>query len=382
MLAAALLLAFLIVRIATVQAFIAKDPSRAAAFWPGHPTAFLESGLSEVGKLAAAGRPIERPLIEPLLATSTKAPLAPEPFLVRGVEAQLAGNEHLALQAFLAARQRDPRATAARYFLADHYLKAGENAAGLAEVSALARLVPQSLPSVAPFLASYARSPGAAPHVKAMLQGEPQLERVLLDQLAADPGNLNLMLHLWNGRGGDDAKLWQSRLLNGLIDSGRVDEARNAWMRFAGIKTEKDRLVDAEFTAHPPPPFGWTLASGPAGAAEPLSGGRLHLLFYGRDDAVLASQLLTLPPGRYRLSMQVGGVSATPKSLSWTLKCLAGAATIVSIPLDRAGAIAASITVPGGCPAQRLELVGNALEIPEQSEATISHLELHHEGGS
>ena len=98
-----------------------------------------------------------------MLSASAKAPLAPEPFLVRGVQAQLSGEQQLALRSFLAARQRNPRGIAARYFLADHYLKVGETGPGLNEISALARLVPQSLPTVAPYLAAYAKTPSAAP---------------------------------------------------------------------------------------------------------------------------------------------------------------------------------------------------------------------------
>jgi hypothetical protein len=166
----ALFVAFQVVRVAGVQSFSGQEPSRMASIWPGHPAVILESGLAKVGAMAAAGKPVDPPLLHQLLAASAKAPLAPEPFLVRGVEAQLAGDQSTALRAFLAARHRNPRTIAARYFLADHYLRAGQTGPGLAEISALARLVPQSLPSVAPFLAAYARSPGAAAQVKAMVR--------------------------------------------------------------------------------------------------------------------------------------------------------------------------------------------------------------------
>lgn len=376
----ALLLAILVIRSAFVQAFAVKDPARAAAIWPGHPSVQLESGLAEVGDMAAAGRPIDPALVRRLIVASAKAPLAPEPFLVRGVEAQLAGDQPLALKAFLAARQRNPRGIAARYFLADHYLKAGQTAFGLAEISALARLVPQSLPNVAPFLAAYARSPNAAPQVKAMLRGQPQLEPVLLNVLATDAANHQLMRYLWSGRGGEEAKPWQGRLLNSLVEAGRYGEAREAWATFSGIAADQNRLLDPEFRAQALPPFGWLLASGPAGVAEPEGAGRLHVLFYGRDDLVLARQLLTLAPGRYRLSMQVSETSPTSKFLSWGVRCLPGSTQIASVRLDRSGATFVSFAIPAsGCPAQRLELIGTAPEFAEQADATISQLQLQKE---
>lgn len=372
-----MLLAFQVVRAAFVQSDAAKDPSRAARIWPGHPAVILESGLADVGTMAAASRPVDQALVRRLLAASAKAPLAPEPFLVRGVEAQLAGNGQLALQAFLAARARNPRTVAARYFLADHYLKSGQTGPGLAEISVLARLVPQSLPNMAPFLAEYARSPGAAPQVKAVLQTHPQLEPVLLNTLAADAANADLIMTLWSGRGGDEARTWQGRLLSQLVESGRFDMARNSWSRFTGIAPQPGGLFDPDFKSQALPPFGWTLASGPAGVAESEGTGRLHILFYGRDDLVLASQTLTLKPGRYRLSMNVDTNSPPSKSLEWAIGCLPAANQIAVIALDRAGPISGSFSVPqANCQAQRLELRGLAPEFPEQADVTISKLKL------
>lgn len=379
---AAALLAFTVIRVAAVEAFARKDPGRAAAIWPNHPAVVLESGLAEVGETAAAGKVVDEALITKLVSAATKAPLAPEPFLVRGVEAQLAGDQSLALRAFLAARQRNPRAVAPRYFLADLYLNAGQTGPGLTEISALARLVPQSLPQVAPYLAAYAKQPRAAPQVKAMLASHPQLELALLSELSADSANAKLVTYLWSGRGGDDARPWQGRLLSGLVEAGRFNEARAVWARFTGISAEQDRLFDPDFAARAVPPFGWTLASGPSGIAEPQGGGRLHALFYGRDDLTLASQLLTLPPGSYKLSMEVSGTSPTSKSLSWTMKCLPGANPIASIQLNRSGAALAPVTIAAGsCPAQLLELTGTAPEFPEQAEVTIGRLQIQREGG-
>ena len=373
----ALLAGFFVVRVAFVEAFAAKDPATAAAVWAGHPAALLESGLAQVGDMAAAGRPVDQSLVDRLISASAKAPLAPEPFLVRGVDAQVSGNRAVALQSYLAARERNPRAVAPRYFLADLYLKAGRTEPGLAEISALARLVPQSLPNVAKYLAAYARTPGAAPQVKKMLETHPQLELALLNELASDAASARLILYLWSGRGGEEARPWQGRLLEQLVATGRFNEARTAWARFTNISAEQDALFDAEFAAQALPPFGWMLASGASGIAEPQGGGRLHLVYYGRDDLILASQLMTLPPGRYRLSMNVSASSPAAKSLSATIRCLPSTSPLASLPLHRRGAVTASFNVADrGCPAQRLEISGDAPEFPEQAELTVGRLRL------
>jgi hypothetical protein len=373
----ALIQAWLIVRNAFVDAYAISDPAKAATVWPGHPTAIVTSGLEQVGAAAAANRSVDPALVRRLVATAAKAPLAPEPFLVRGVEARLAGQEPIAASAFLAARSRNPRSVAARYFLADHYLRAGDTRHGLAEISTLTRLVPGSQTGIAPHLAAFARNPGAAGEIKAVLREQPQLESVLLSALASDSKNSRLVLALWSGRRGGDLG-WQERLVNTLVTAGRYQEARAAWARFNPGARLPSGLSDPKFEARLPPPFGWALGTGAAGVAEPAGAGRLHILYYGRDNLVLAGQLLMLEPGPYRLSMRVGGPSPPAKSLSWTLACLSPRRELASVNLASArnGQLAADFFVPAGCPAQQLELAGTAPELPEEADVTIGDLRL------
>lgn len=375
---ASLLLALLVVGTALVEAYGMRAPER-AAIWSGHPEVILASGLAEVGDAAAAGRPVDQSLVRRLVEVYRKAPLAPEPFLVRGVDAQLAGNEALAGRAFIAARDRNPREVAARYFLAEHFLRTGRIPEGLAEISALARLVPQSLPHVAPYLAAYARTPGTAPQVRAMISRQPQLETALMQALAVDANNLGLILELWTGSRAEEAQAWQRRLLVSLAEAGRYAEARAAWARFSGTAPPRNQLFDPDFSASALPPFGWSLASGPAGVAEPQGGGQLHVIYYGREDAVLAQQLLTLSPGDYQLAMRIGGASPAAKSVAWRVRCLPSARLLASTSLDRVsrGQVAMPFEVPAaGCTAQQLELVGIAPEFPAQADLTISSLRL------
>lgn len=383
--ALALLTAWMVFRSAFVAAYASRDPAKAAAVWSGHPAVIFAAGLDEVGRMAAAGKPVNNATVDRLLAASIKAPLAPEPFLVRGVQAQVAGDQALAERAFLEARRRDPRSVAAHYFLADIYVRTGQTRRGLGEITALARLVPQSLQGVAPHLAAFARSPGGAAEAKAMLRNHPELEPLLLDALASDAANDRLIMYLWNGGEGESARGWQERLLNSLVAAGRYGEARTAWLRFSPRSPQAGELVDPGFVAHALPPFGWTLSSGPAGLAEPEGGGRLHILYYGRDDIILASQMLMLKPGSYRLSMRVGGVSPAAKSLAWAIRCLPSSNELAVIGLANAGkggALTATFAVPpSGCAAQRFELRGTAPELPEQADVTIAELRLLREAG-
>ncbi len=380
--ALALLVAALVVRTAFVAAYATTNPAKAAVLWPGHPSVLFESGLAEIGRTAAAGQKVDRTTIDRLVAAAARSPLAPEPFLVRGVQAQLARDERLAGRAFEEARRRAPRSIAARYFLADHYLRTGQTRNGLGEISVLTRLVPESLNRIAPYLAAYARTDGAASEVKRMLRQHPEIEPYLLDTLAADPRNDLLVRSLWSGRGGESARGWQQRLIVSLVEAGRYEQAHSAWNRFGGGAQRKSGLIDPDFTSRALPPFGWTLASGPAGVAEPEAGGRLHILYYGRDNLQLAEQLLMLKPGQYRLSMRVGGATPAARNLAWTVRCLRASNSLAMVPLSKSGKLAAAFVVPhAGCTAQRLALAGTAPEFPEQSDVTISEFRLQRESG-
>ena len=65
----------------------------------------------------------------------------------------------------------------------------------------------------------------------------------------------------------------------------------------------------------PPPPFNWALTTSGVGLAERQPGGRLHAIFYGNVDGVLASQLVAMPAGTYRVGMQLVGTPVHAETL-------------------------------------------------------------------
>ena len=104
------------------------------------------------------------------------------------------------------------------------------------------------------------------------------------------------------------------RLFPGAARPGRVWRAASAG--------SGELLHDSDFRdAISPPPFNWQLTSSTVGLAERQRGGRLHILFYGDEDGTLASQLLLLPPGAYRLSMRLAGDPARAHALTWSIWC-------------------------------------------------------------
>ena len=85
-------------------------------------------------------------------------------------------------------------------------------------------------------------------------------------------------------------------------------------------------LFDADFSKpEPPPPFNWALTSSTVGLAERQPGGRLHVIFYGQEDGVLASNCWSSRLAATICSMRLRGGSTQAKALSWNLTCAPGA---------------------------------------------------------
>lgn len=373
----ALLVAVVVVRNAVVLQFAKTDPKTAARVWPSHPSSQLWLGLTEIGLSARARRPVAPATLELIRDAAAKAPLAPEPFLVRGVQGQMAGNQQLATAAFVAGRLRDGRSIPARYFLAEQYFRQGDAARGLREIAILARMIPDGVNDLAPFVASYAKDPRTQPQLRALFRSDPGLEQAALTTLATDARNADMVLGLATPSA--KAPQWTEMLLRSLIKAGEYGKAQQIWAKLGRVRPANSSIFDSKFEgSDAPAPFNWTLTSSTVGLAERQPGGRLHVIFYGQEDGLLAGQLLVLAPGRYRLAMRIEGQGVGAAALRWSVTCARSGQTLASLPLSEAARASAGapFEVPADCGAQNLQLIGSAAEIPQQVERTISNLVL------
>lgn len=376
--AATLLVALLVVRNAAVEAFATGKPALAAKFWPSHPRTEISQAMTAIAEAARAGRPVPQSVFAQMNDAAAKEPLAPEPFLVRGVQAQLGGDWAGAQRAFEAAQWRDPRSLPAAYFLADRYFRAGNVAGGLRETAALVRLSPTGAAAVAPYLAAYAGSPANWPALKALFRTNPQLAEPTLIALASNAATAPAVLALADPRENAREAQWLAPLLNTLTGAGRYQEARAIWAQRTGVRLRQDQLLyDASFTdKSSPPPFNWELNSSTVGLAERQMGGRLHVVYYGQEDGFLATQLMLLPLGTYRLTMQLLGDAARARALSWSIWCGQAGQPAASVTLDVVAARGWRFEVPEGCSAQWLKLGGASGDVSQQSDVTIAGLRL------
>lgn len=373
-----LLLAIQVLRNSAVDALAELHPQKAASLWPGHPDVEISEAMREIAEASRVRKPISGATFALIDDAALKAPLSPEPFLVRGVQAAVGGDKPLAGRYFAEAQRRDPRSMAAAYFLSDYYFRSGQALAGLEQATLLARLSPTGTRTVAPFVAVYARDPANWSRIRTLFGTDQRLEDHVLLALARDPRNARTVLALADSAHRNAHSLWLRPLVEGLARNGEYALARQIWASVSKARTAPGSLVyDAAFSDDgPPPPFNWSLDSSTTGIAERETGRGLHILYYGRDDGVLASQLLVLPPGGYRLRVKLGAAPVHPDSLVWTIRCDKSASAISSVHLDVASKQGWAFQVPQGCAAQRLELSGKPSDIPQQADVILSSLTL------
>lgn len=358
----------------------ADHPLRALApAFAGHPQAATDRAMAGIGAAAAKGEPMPQSARQGLAAVAGMAPLVADPFLVDGTVAQMDGNGARAERLFVAARTRNPRSQGARYFLAERYFKTNRIQAGLVEMGVLARLSEQASEPLITALVAYARTPGAVAELRRFFATQPQLRDRTLSLLAGDARNAPLVLALMpDPRSGTTGGDWQKRLVQSVVQAGDYVGAERIWARLSGVK-DRGLLYNPQFRdLAAPPPFNWAYGSGSSGVAEPSGSGGLDVIYYGREDATLASQMLRLAPGRYRLAMRVDGPSRV-NGVAWTLICYPDNSSLFQLPVGTAGkgVVAGTFAIPAtGCGAQSLELRGRPPETTETAQLSIFDLAL------
>ena len=243
-------------------------------------------------------------------------------------------------------------------------------------MAALARLSPSGPAIVAPYVAVYARAPQNWPALRSLFRSNLDLAEPTLAALARNEATAPAVLALADPADKAGNAQWLEPLLATLTGGGRYGEARAIWER-----TTRSRLnglvYDPAFSDKvSPPPFNWALTSSTVGLAERQANGRLHVIFYGQEDGLLATQMLLLQPGGYRLSMRVIGDQARARALNWSIWCDKADAPIASVRLDTIAAQGLAFRVPAGCAAQWLKLSAVSTDVPQQVDVTIEALKL------
>lgn len=379
----ALGLGWLAVQAAAVETYGRRAPEAAARFSPDDPRVAIGTAMRQFRQKGGAIEPEAARRATDALAD---APLAEEPFLIAGLAALVAQRPAQAAPLLEEARRRNPRSRFARLLLLDRYLRTGEVKPAVAEIAAIGRLIPEASRVLVPELAKFATRQDSAAATAQMLRGDAEMRGAVLYHLATQKAPADEVMRLASDTGRivpGQPEQWQGRLLENVVAAGDLATARTLWSRFAGVDEAAIRggIYDPRFQRLPgPAPFNWSFSSSGAGVAEPTRAPALQIEYYGRADAELASQLVTLAPGRYRLSYRAAG--STPgqaSSVSWRVSCHPGAAEVASLPIAKLSYTPAvrngTFTVPAsGCSSQWLRLIGTPSEFPAVDSITLSDL--------
>jgi len=176
-----------------------------------------------------------------------------------------------------------------------------------------------------------------------------------------------------------------SQILSALAVKAQFGAAR-AYLRILG-RGGRDVSTAAGFTARTIDPalgpFGWYLVNQPNYGAVADAGGGLVLVRVAPDQrATVATRILMLSPGRYRLSQLVSGSAGVALArTSWQISCLASAPVARTWPLalrsvSAYGREQADFEIPAECAAQRLQLIVDGDDIEGDGEAAVRSLAL------
>lgn len=323
---------------------------------------------------------------------SQDAPLAANAFVILGHQQLLDGQPQRAVKTLEAGQRLNPRNSLVHLLLLDRYLRTGRYADAAAQFSVASRLVGPAQGAIATALAQMSLNPDTSDAVRRTLQTDPGLERAVLATLSKSqtaPATIFALASPAARRDAGSEGNWGPILINRLIEEQRFAAARSVWQKIYRIPAAQTGapIFDAGFKEVPASaPFNWTLTAGSLGAAD-MRDGTLSINYYGRENGDLAKQLLVLAPGSYRLAFTVeGSKTGTGPSLAWTLKCVTGGkAELLNVAATAAGTpnrIAAAFTVPVGCPAQQLTLIGNGGEFPAPITLTLRDLDLRAAGAT
>lgn len=380
---------WLAVKSAAVEALVKRNPYAAATFSPGDPRIPTTLAMAEFRQKQGAVTPA---LSARAIGALQDAPLAEEPFFLGALAALVRGDEAKAGPLLIEAKKRNPRSRVTRILLLDRHLRAGRVKQAATEVSGITRLMPATRNVLVPELARFAVDPRTRNALADILRADPELKRTLLEHLASSGVEPETVLRLAGDEAGpapnEQTPAWQQQLLASLVQKGEVAQARTLWSRFAGVQSEA-AVYDGRFERKPgPPPFNWQFSSSAAGVAEPTGSQSLQVEYYGRADAELASQMLTLSPGRYRLDFEAAGdASERGSSVSWRIDCHPSQIGLAAVPVAKLSSAPRTIGVgfvvpPSGCAGQRLRLIGTPAEFPTTHSITISNVQVRKAGGS
>ncbi|MES2058569.1 MAG: hypothetical protein V4564_21710 [Pseudomonadota bacterium] len=311
-------------------------------------------------------------------------PLDGTAFALAALDAMAKGDNARAAKLVAHAIALEPRTRLAWLWRLDQQMRNGQTVEAASSTLRLLAVDPEQYPSYVPILARLAKDRRNISQIAAALRGNPGWREPFLSALQAggfDPAIRFAIMDAGN------SKVYaidreRAAFVADLIAKADYERAYLAWISYLpeSALANVDTPYDAQFRGMPgPPPFNWQLTSVDGDRAETNKG--LDLSYSGRKPVTLASQVVVLQPGGYRLNSMIANASSegpptSGTTLTWRASCLPGNAIIGELALDTnvtgKPQLSAPFDVAETCQAVSLSLTGGASEFPVRLNARIA----------
>ena len=339
-----------------------SDPQAAALLAPYDARAAIASARAEVKAGGNVASPTVKRLVGQALARDATLTSAIE---IRALEAEAARQPDRAGRLFELSSAISRRSLPTRLWLIQRSVNRGDVAGALANFDIALRTSSDAPEVLYPVLASASSDPGLSLPLARLLDRPSEWREGFLHyaitEAHAGPGVTGVLMHMADRRLIVGKQIDQA-LMGELLSEKAFALAKQVRGAF-GPPSGAGLVADPHFAdARQPYPFGWLLIdSGPGDAQRVRSGGKTALEYQATPGGggAVATQLLTLPPGGYRLTVTTAAPANDRTSQPfWTLTC--GDAGGQIAVLDQPGTAEASagedFTVPQGCTGQWLAL--------------------------
>ena len=353
-----------------------SDPGAAAALAPYEARAAIAAVQAHMAKGGDIASPEARTLVAQALARDVTLTSAIE---LRALQAEAAHDPAREARLFSLSSSISRRSLPTRLWLIQRSVDGGDVAGALDNFDIALRTSITAPDVLFPVLARATSDPSLAAPMARLLDRPEDWRLAFLHyaitEAHAGPGVAGVLMHMHDRR----------MILAGRVDEALIGElasehayglARQVRVTF-GPPLGPGLVADPDF-ADPRQayPFGWNLIEdGAAGAQRARVDGRSQLQYQANPGGggQVATQLLTLAPGPYRLAVTTAAPASDPLSQPfWTLTCSGDAGLQLGVldqPATTGAAVGLDFTVPQGCEGQWLVLILKSSDAPNLTGA-------------
>ena len=333
----------------------------------------LQGKQSEFDEAGARRALASTPLASEPFTAIAAASLAEDPRGKTGREAALLAE----------ALRRDPRSRAARILLMQQLAVSGDLQGSFAQLEVLYRLNPVLVTQAMDSIAQLVDTPKRMDVALAALSGWSNLYEPFIVGMVGKNKPREIVERLARGLPADVlARPGIRRSIVGqLVDVGEFALAKSIWLAGHG-KNSTGLAFSPDFSdRRTPPPFNWQLFETTSGAADFVKDHGLSVSYYDRSPGRLARQVVTLPPGSYRLYVEFKLVGGSVDNVRLQIICFGAATALAEISLFAPGPgwrkAESGFQVPAqACDGQELAILGVIAKQRSETEVQLRRVDI------